>query len=216
MFFCRKCQCLLVVAMCYRSTVILTRTETGLPSKGATRLSVMWLFYSVTWIKRVLFNWKPVFISDIERIELLSDHLWGTKEPYRTPVWLSDIWLSLLWLKTMFYLFQTWCDSCLLSILWKMIKTSGKNVFESISELISLLRILTFSLKMMAFSFLFFFFSKILINRTFFSELWTKKIQHFLTSGPNPLLYYLLLRYCAFVVNFKQGGNMIKVRYPDF
>lgn len=60
---------------------------------------------------------------------LFSDHPQGTKEPYRTPAWLSDIWLCVALtkyyfifgvcdgrqrLKTMYYLFQT--ILCFLSV----------------------------------------------------------------------------------------------------
>ena len=95
-----------------------------------------------------------------------------------------------------------WCDSCLLSILWKMIKASGEKMYWSQSQ--NYISSQNFELFLENYNLIF---SKILINQTFFSDLWTKKREHFLTSGPNPLPYYLLLRYCAFVVNVKQGGT---------
>lgn len=111
--------------MYHRSTVILIRIETRFPGAGITLLSVMWMFLLDG--KQYIAMWRKSYWTESQCLSVLStwlfsDHPQGTKEPYRTPAWLSDIWLCVALtkyyfifgvcdgrqrLKTLYYLFQT-------------------------------------------------------------------------------------------------------------
>lgn len=112
-----------------RSIVILIRIETRIPGAGIT----LWMFLLDGQISSISLHWVKSYWTESQFIStwLFSEHPLGTKEPYRTPAWLSDIWLCVAlmkyyfifgvcdgrkWLKTLYYLFQTICVFCLLPI----------------------------------------------------------------------------------------------------
>ncbi len=100
--------------MYHRSTVILIRIENRFPGTGITLLSVMWMFlldgtqYIAMWRKSY---WTESQCLSVLSTWLFSDYSQGTKEPYRTPAWLSDIWLCVALLKYYFIFGVMWREA---------------------------------------------------------------------------------------------------------
>lgn len=89
-FFWREYQCARLAAVCYRSTVILIRKESRFPGQASLWECSYLTDWSVAYCysEKVLLSWKSVFTSDTEH----AAFKWTpSKEPHRTPAWLSHI-----------------------------------------------------------------------------------------------------------------------------